>query len=58
MTGHPENEGWVNELSEWISSQELVDVWCKGCGRFVKMNAVYAPYLHGEINGCKDCRND
>ena len=39
-------------------SQELVDVWCKGCCKFVKMNAVYAPYLNGEIEGCKDCRVD
>lgn len=58
MTEHPENEGWMNELSKWINSQELVDVWCKGCGVFVKMNSAYAKHLSGEIEGCGKCRID
>ena len=56
MPAHPENEPWVNELESWISSQEVVDVWCKKCAVFVKMNAVYAPYLDGEIERCGACR--
>ena len=56
MAEHPENEPWVNELEEWMSSQEVVDVWCKTCQAFTKMNAVYAPYLDGEIERCKNCR--
>jgi hypothetical protein len=57
MNQHPENGEKLNELIGFMESQELVDVWCLGCGKFVKMNAVYAPYLDGEIRSCKDCRN-
>lgn len=35
---------------------ELVDVYCKGCKGFVKMNAAYARHLKGEIESCAKCR--
>lgn len=56
MSTHPENDEKTNELIEWVEKQELVDIWCNGCGAFRKMNAVYAPYLNGEIERCKVCR--
>lgn len=58
MPAHPESQEDVNELIEWIEKQEVVDVWCKKCEVFVKMNAVYAPYLDGEIERCGACRLD
>ena len=56
MPVHPENDKETNELIEWVEKQEVVDIWCNGCKAFRKMNAVYAPYLNGEIDKCKECR--
>ena len=50
MQKHPENEEWVNELIDFVESVELVDVWCKGCGAYRKMNAEYAKYIIGGID--------
>lgn len=58
MIEHPENNQNTNNLVSWFNSQELVDVWCKGCGCFRRMNAVYAKHLGGEIEGCGACRVD
>ena len=54
---HPENSKELNELIEAVESQELVDVWCNGCGAFRKMNIAYSKYLKGEIEGCRFCRS-
>ena len=56
MPVHPENDKETNELIEWVEKQETVDIWCNKCEAFRVMNAVYAPYLNGEINSCKECR--
>jgi hypothetical protein len=56
MTEHPENEEWMNELIRSVSSQELVDVWCSNCDKFVKMNAAFSKYVKGEIKSCGSCR--
>ena len=53
---HPENEAWVNDLIDSVESMRTVDVWCKGCKDFRKMNANYARYLDGEIESCGKCR--
>jgi NAD-dependent SIR2 family protein deacetylase len=53
---HPEIEGPLGDALAEFSKQELVDVYCKGCGAFRKMNAVYAKYLQGEINNCPKCK--
>ena len=54
---HPEFEGTPEgELLKFIEQTEVVDVWCKGCGAFRKMNANYAKYLDGEIESCGKCR--
>lgn len=52
---HPENEEWMNELTEFVEGMELVDVWCLGCNDWRKMNANYAKYLKGEIKNCAKC---
>ena len=56
MQRHPENEEWVNELIDFVESMDVVDVWCKGCGAYRKMNANYAKHLSGEIESCGKCR--
>ena len=57
MSIHPEmNEGPHSELINFIESSEVVDVWCKGCQAFRKMNANYAKHLQGEIEECGKCR--
>lgn len=56
MSVHPEADPDIQELIDWVQSQELVDVWCNGCGCFRRMNGVYAKYLHGEIEHCGVCR--
>jgi len=56
MSSHPEADPLVQELINWVESQELVDVWCNGCGCFRKMNSGYAKYLEGEIEGCMKCK--
>lgn len=56
MQKHPENEPWVNELIDFVESMDVVDVWCKGCGAYRKMNSNYAKYLSGEIESCGKCR--
>lgn len=39
-----------------IVMTELVDVWCLGCEKFVKMNAKYASIIRtGEIASCAKC---
>ena len=53
---HPENEPWVNELIDFVESMDVVDVWCKGCSEYRKMNSNYAKYLSGEIESCGKCR--
>lgn len=56
---HPENENEeVNELIEFIESQQTIDVWCTGCQAFRKANSAYAKYLKGEISGCRFCRGE
>ena len=56
MTEHPENEEWMNKLIKEVESIRTVDVWCKGCMEFRKMNGEYAKYLDGEIENCGKCR--
>lgn len=58
MTSHPENDGPLNELIEFIERQETIDVWCKRCKVFRKANSVYAKYLNGEIEQCRFCREN
>ena len=53
---HPENEEWMNELIGFVEGMEVVDVWCKGCKDWRKMNGRYAKYLSGEIESCGICR--
>lgn len=53
---HPEIEGPLGDALAEFDKQELVDVWCKGCQAFRKMNAVFAKHLNGEINSCAKCR--
>lgn len=53
---HPENEEWMNELIGFVEGMEIVDVWCKGCEDWRKMNGMYAKYLKGEIESCGICR--
>ena len=56
MNYHPENSPETNDLMAEISKHDTVDVWCKGCNAFTKMNAAYAKYLSGEIEDCAKCR--
>lgn len=56
MTKHPEVNGSLGELIEFVERQETVDVWCKGCEMFRKANSAYAKYLKGEIESCRFCR--
>jgi len=58
MTKHPEVNGSLGELIEFVERQETVDVWCKGCEMFRKANSAYAKYLKGEISECRFCRED
>lgn len=44
------------EALKEFENMTLVDVWCKGCGKFTKMNSNYAKFLSGEINSCAKCR--
>ena len=55
---HPEmNEGPMGELMRSIAGEETVDVWCKGCQDWRKMNAKYAKIIGtGEIESCSQCR--
>lgn len=57
MSGHPEADPELQALIDWVESQELVDVWCKGCECFRKMNSAYSKYLEGEIESCMKCRD-
>lgn len=57
MAIHPEmNEGFLGDVIREIESHESVDVWCKGCNSWAKMNANYAKYLQGEVESCNKCR--
>lgn len=58
MSIHPEmNEGPMGELMRAVGNQETVDVWCKGCNTWCKMNATYAAIIKtGEIESCAKCR--
>jgi len=58
MSTHPENDGPLNELIEFIEKQEIIDVWCTGCQAFRKANGVFAKYLNGEIGSCRFCREN
>jgi NAD-dependent SIR2 family protein deacetylase len=53
---HPEVEGSLGDVLKEFEKMELVDVYCNGCGAFVKMNSNYAKHLNGEINSCAKCR--
>lgn len=53
---HPEVGGDLGEALKDFGKEELVDVWCTGCGAFRKMNAVFAKHLNGEIGSCAKCR--
>lgn len=53
---HPEVDGPLGEALAEFSKQELVDVWCRGCNAFRKMNSVFAKYLDGEIGSCSRCK--
>lgn len=53
---HPEIGGDFGKALEEFNNQELVDVWCKGCEAFRKMNIVFSKHLNGEINSCAKCR--
>lgn len=53
---HPEINGPLGDTLAEFSKVELVDVWCRGCNGFVKMNSVFAKYLDGEIASCVKCR--
>ena len=56
--GHPENSPEVNKLMAEIGKAETVDVWCKGCQDWRKMNAAYAAIIKtGEIESCSHCRD-
>jgi hypothetical protein len=56
MSNHPEIDPEMQELADFVLSQELVDVWCNGCGYFRRMNSKYAKHLSGEIEHCGVCR--
>lgn len=59
MPSHPEmpDDHPLAGLMAGLSSlDEVVDVWCVGCGDWRKMNAVYAKHLQGEIQSCGICR--
>jgi hypothetical protein len=52
---HPEMEEQFPEFKE-IANAEVVDVWCKGCADWRKMNAKYAKIIGtGEIESCSQC---
>lgn len=55
---HPEADNELNKIIEFVEQQELIDVWCLGCGIYRKANAVYAKYLQGEIKSCRFCRGE
>ena len=47
----------MGELMRSIAGEETVDVWCKGCQDWRKMNAKYARIIGtGEIESCSQCR--
>lgn len=52
---HPEIDGPLGNILAEFSDLELVDVWCRGCNGFVKMNSVFAKHLDGEIGSCSRC---
>jgi len=52
---HPEVNGPLGDTLAEFDNLELVDVWCKGCGTFRKMNSVFAKHLDGEIASCARC---
>lgn len=56
---HPEmSEGPIGDLMKEVGSAEVVDVWCKGCQDWRKMNAKYAKIIGtGEIESCSVCRD-
>ena len=55
---HPEmNDGPIGDLMKEIGASETVDVWCKTCKDWRKMNAAYAKIIGtGEIESCSICR--
>ncbi|MGB0873693.1 MAG: hypothetical protein ACPGSE_00420 [Synechococcus sp.] len=61
MALHPEvpsdsELGQIHAQFDDLVNAEVVDVWCKGCNDWRKMNAVYAKHLAGEIESCGVCR--
>lgn len=53
---HPENDPELNELINFVESQQTIQVWCKGCELPRTANAVFAKYLNGQIDECRFCR--
>lgn len=53
---HPEVGGDLGQALAEFNNQSLVDVWCRGCNGFVRMNEAYAKHLSGEIGSCAKCR--
>lgn len=53
---HPENSDELNEIIGFVEGQEIVDVWCEGCGMIRSMNKVYTRYIGYRIRECRFCR--
>lgn len=59
MSVHPENSNELNEVIRFVESQDVVGVWCKGCGMERVMNSVYAKYVKDmTISECRFCRDE
>lgn len=54
---HPEAPEGINEVIDFVEKQEVVDVWCKGCQMYRKMNGAYAVYV-SELRECRFCRGN
>jgi len=54
---HPEMPEELAGIAKDFEKLELVDIFCTGCNKFVKMNSIFAKYLEGEIVSCAKCRN-
>ena len=54
---HPEAPDCINELIDFVEKQEMIDVWCKGCKMYRKMNGAYGAYV-SELQECRFCRSE
>lgn len=55
---HPEAPPQISKIIEFVESQPVVDVWCKGCRMHRKMNGAYSRYIpNNEIESCRFCRD-